>query len=480
MRYRPIFYFIGLMTLGLGGSMLACAFADIVSDEPTWRVFLSVAILSIATGGAMAVATREKGMSIGRREAFLLTAVSWIVLVFVAATPFMVGFGMSFTDAMFESMSGLTTTGATVISGLDDLPKSIILWRALLQWYGGIGIIVTAIAVLPSLRVGGMQLFHMESSDQSDKFLPSTGQIALQSAVIYAGLTAVCAGFYRVFGMNDFQAMTLAMTTLATGGFAHTDASFHDFVPGGADIVAIVFMCIGSLPLILYVRLLHGDWRAWRKDPQPWVWLSIAAIASVIMGFYIQSQGVMSDNAGHFRMAAFNVVSVLSGTGYGTEDFAKWGSFASALFVILMFLGGTAGSASCGLKTFRVHVAVKTMLSYARLMVRPHQVSPVRYAGEVVSEDTLQSIMLFMFLYFAAFAVIASGIALTDVDTETALSAAAATLNNVGPGLGDVGPATTFDSLDDAAKWLCFIAMLLGRLELIAIFVIFAPTFWRS
>ncbi len=481
MQFRPILYVTGLMTLALGGAMLGCVAADVLTGEPTWRVFLSIAIIAISIGGAMAVATRQKGMIIHRREAFLLTVISWVVLVFVAATPFMIGFGLNFTDAMFESMSGLTTTGATVISGLDDLPKSIILWRALLQWIGGIGIIVTAIAILPSLRVGGMQLFQMESSDQSDKFLPSAAQIALQSAMVYAGLTAMCAGFYRVFGMSGFEAVTLAMTTVSTGGFADTDSSFNSYVMAGADIVAIVFMTIGSLPLILFVRLVHGDWRGFRRDPQPLVWIMIALIASLAMAAYVLTrEHIEIGPEGPLRMAAFNVISVLSGTGYGTEDFATWGPFASVLFVLLMFLGGTAGSASCGLKTFRVHVALKTILSYARLMIRPNQVSPVRYGGKTVSADTLQSIMLFFFLYFASYAVLASGVALTGLDTETALSAVAATLNNVGPGLGDVGPATTFSNLPDAAKWLCSIAMLLGRLELISVFVIFAPSFWRN
>ena len=267
MLLRPILYVTGLMTMGLGFMMLPCALVDVLGGEPSWRLFFLLAIVFMTIGGAMAIATRKQDAKIRTHEAFILTVMIWIVLVLVAAMPFFLGFNMSFTDAFFESMSGLTTTGATVMTGLETYPPSIILWRAILQWIGGIGIIVTAIAILPSLKVGGMQLFHLESSDTSDKFLPRIGEIAMQTALVYLGLAAICAGLYRVTGMTEFEAVSMSMTTVATGGFAGTDASFAPYVSTGADIVAIVFMTICSLPFAVMILALHGDFGGFGVTP---------------------------------------------------------------------------------------------------------------------------------------------------------------------------------------------------------------------
>jgi trk system potassium uptake protein TrkH len=368
------------------------------------------------------------------------------------------------------------------MTGIEDYPRGLILWRALLQWIGGIGIIVTAIAILPTLQIGGMQLFHLESSDTSDKFLPRIGEIATQTALVYLGLTIICGALYMNTGMSDFDAITMSMTTVATGGFAVSDASFAPYVAGGADIVCIFFMCFCSLPFAVMVLTLHGDFKAFIRDPQIRVWLGLALAATIIMTLYIANQTDLEvGDEGALRVAAFNVVSILSGTGYGTADFAAWGAFPGTLFVLLMFLGGTAGSASCGLKTFRVHIAAKDIMAYTKNMIRPNQVSPVRYNGKRVKDETLQSIMVFMFLYLASFGILACGLSLTGLDPVTAISAAAASISNVGPGLGEiVGPAGTFEPLSDIAKWMCMFAMLLGRLELISVFVILSPAFWRD
>ena len=429
----------------------------------------------------MAVGAKPDKEGVRTHEAFLLTVVSWIAIVVVAAMPFKIGFGFSFTDALFESMSGLTTTGATIMTDIESYPPSLILWRALMQWIGGVGIIVTAIAILPSMKVGGMQLFHLESSDNQDKMLPHIGEIAMRTALVYLGMTFLCAGLYRLTGMNEFEAVTMSMTTIATGGFAGSDASFAPFVASGADLVAIVFMCLGSMPFAVFILMLNGDFKAFIRDPQPLVWLSFAFVISASMTWYILTRDQIDIGPeGPIRLATFNVVSVLSGTGYGTADFSVWGPFASSLFIIAMFLGGCAGSASCGLKTFRVHVAFLSLFSYAKTMIRPNQVAPVRYAGRPVKPETMQSIMVFMFLYFAVYAVLCSVLALTGLDPTTAIAAAAATLNNVGPGLGNVGPADNFAHLSLIGKWACTLAMLLGRLELIAVFVILTPRFWQN
>ncbi|ACT58049.1 TrkH family potassium uptake protein [Hirschia baltica] len=482
MKLRPLLYAMGLMTLGLGLFMLPCVVADLEADRDEWRIFFLLSIASITLGGVMALSARVEKVPIRTHDAFVLTVLLWVVLVFVASGPFFIGFGMSFTDAVFESMSGLTTTGATIMTGIENYPPSLHLWRSLLHWIGGIGIIVTAIAILPSLRLGGMQLFHLESSDTSEKFLPRIGEIALQTTYVYLGLTVICAGLYRLTGMSGFVSITMAMSTVSTGGFAVTDASFAPYVEGHADIVAMIFMSICSMPFALMVIALHGKWKLVIKDPQPLVWCCFAIAGSVIMAMYIAyHQEVEVGPEGTLRMVAFNVISILSGTGFGTEDFNTWGPFPATIFILMMFLGGTAGSASCGLKTFRVHIAFKAMISYTKQMIRPNQISPVRYAGKRVEETTLQSIMIFVFLFLASFAVLTCGLAMTGLDPLTAISAAAATICNVGPGLGEiVGPAGTFQPLPDAAKWMCITAMLLGRLELISIFVILSPSFWRN
>ncbi|MEM8921286.1 MAG: TrkH family potassium uptake protein, partial [Pseudomonadota bacterium] len=364
-----------------------------------------------------------------------------------------------------------------------NLPRGVLLWRAILQWIGGIGIIVTAIAILPMLKVGGMQLFQMESSDASGKFLPRVSEIASQTGLVYVGLTALCAALYRVAGMGDFDALAHAFTTVSAGGFSTTDESFGAFVSGGADMVAIVFMMLAGLPFGLMVLALRGNLTAFLRDPQPRVFFFIAISAATLMTLYIsRAAPELIGPEGPIRAATFNVVSILTGTGYGTTNFGAWGPFASALFLVLMFLGGCAGSAACGMKTFRIHITFLALQAYARGMARPNRVAPVRYAGRIVRRETMQSIMLFMFLYLASFAVLASALAMMrDIDAVTAISAAAASISNVGPGLGEmVGPTGTYQDFPVLAKWLCAFAMLLGRLELIAAFVILSPRFWRG
>lgn len=470
------------MTLGLGLFMLPCVVADLAAGRGEWRIFFLLSITAITIGSVTALSSRHDKMPIRTHDAYLLTVLLWVFITIIASTPFSIGFGMSFTDAMFESMSGLTTTGATIMTNIESYPPSLHLWRAMLHWIGGIGIIVMAIAIMPSLRVGGMQLFHLESSDNSDKFLPSLGEIALQTTYVYIGLTVICAGLYHITGMTQFDAIVMAMSTVSTGGFAPSDASFAPYVEGHADLVAIFFMALCSLPFALLVMTIHGDWKAYKKDPQPLVWMCMALVASIVVAIFVGTHPSLEIGPeGAFRMVMFNIVSILSGTGFGTEDFNQWGAFPATVFILMMFLGGAAGSASCGLKTFRVHIAWKAMISYTKQMIRPNQVSHVLYAGKPVSETTLQSIMIFMFLFLATFAVHACGLALTGLDPLTAISAAAATICNVGPGLGEiVGPAGTYQPLPDAAKWMCTIAMLLGRLELIAVFVILSPSFWRN
>ncbi len=484
MQFRPVFLATGVMTALLGAAMIPCALIDIADGTDNWPIFAQSAFFSILLGLTLAVLSRGGERETGQREAFFLTVLVWVALPAVAAVPFIAG-GATFTDAIFESVSGLTTTGATVFTGLAPEPgqRGTLLWRAILQWIGGIGIIVTAIAILPGLRVGGMQLFQIESSDQSGKFLPRVTEIAAQTGLVYLVLSVACALLYSASDMDPFDAIAHAMTTVSAGGYATRDSSFADF-SAGAQSVAIVFMILASLPFAAFVLMVRGQALALVRDPQPRLLIGLVSAACLILLIYngLGSGGAVFDDAWHaVRGTLFNVVSIITGTGYASENYAAWGPGAAALFLILMFLGGCAGSAACGIKMFRLEISFRAAVAHAQRMTSPSRLAPVRYRGKVVDEDTLQSVMVFVFLYLTTFLVTAALLSLTGADTATAISGAAASVSNVGPGLGSViGPVGTYQALEPAAKWICAIAMLLGRLEFVAVFVVLAPRFWRG
>ena len=483
MELRSTLFALGIMCMLLGGAMVPSALLDIAEGEGAWPIFVSSSFAVTAFGAALFVLTRgDRPPRTGQREAFLLTVLVWLVLPGLAAIPFLSS-GMSFTDAMFESISGLTTTGATVLTGLDDLPSGLLLWRAILQWFGGIGIIVTAIAVFPQLRVGGMQLFQIESSDRLGKFLPRVREIALQTGIVYLLVTISCALSYALCGMTVFDAVTHSMTTVSAGGFSTHDRSFAFFQETPAIYPAIFFMVIAGLPFsLLALTILHGRWRALLDDPQPRLFLAIVfGFALLIVGYHELevTPPPFEDRLVAFREALFNFVSIMTGTGYASAPYDQWGTTIVIIFLIGTFLGGCAGSAACGIKMFRLELSAKAVLAHAQRMVQPHRLAPVRYAGNVVDEDTLQSVMVFVFLYLATFAVAAILLAILGLDPITAISGAATSVSNVGPGLGPtIGPSGTFQTLPEAAKWVCAIAMLLGRLEFVAVFVVLSRRFW--
>jgi len=470
------------MSALLGIAMVPSALIDIADGRANWGVFAISALGSIFFGVCMALMSGREKTRTGPKEAFLLTVLVWTVLPAIAAVPFLFS-GYSLTDSVFESVSGLTTTGSTVLTGLYDLPRGILLWRAILQWIGGIGIIVTAIAILPTLRVGGMQLFQIESSDMSGKFLPRVTEIAAQTGLVYLALSIACAVLYHINGMDTFDSIAHAMTTMAAGGYSTHDESFAYF-GNGAVSVAILFMILAGLPFASFVLLLRGHTNPLLKDSQPRLYLGIMVAALILLLFYNgpgAGAAVFEDGGEALRTTAFNVVSVMTGTGYSNTNYGAWGPGATAIFLVLMFLGGCAGSAACGMKIFRLEIAVRAVIAHAQRMLSPHRLAPVRYNGRVVDEDTIQSVLVFMFLYLATFIVVGALLGLTGLDPMSAISGAATSVSNVGPGLGTrIGPVGTFQSLPDAAKWICSLAMLLGRLEFIAVFVVLTPRFWRG
>ena len=479
--FRPVFLVVGILLTTLAVAMGIPAVVDAAAGDPEWQVFGAASGLTLFIGISLILSNRVGRVRLTIRQAFVLTTVSWVVVATFAALPFAFsGLGLSFTDAFFESMSGITTTGSTVISGLDTAPPGILLWRALLQWLGGVGIIVVAVAVLPFLRIGGMQLFRMESSDTSEKVLPRSAQIATGIGVIYVALTAVCAGLYWFAGMTAFEAICHAMTTIATGGFSTSDASVGHFGSASIDGIATLFMILGGMPFVLYLQAVRGQTSILWRDTQVRWFLSIIIVGVICLAAW-QWQSNSYEPGLAIRYAAFNAVSIITGTGYTTADYGQWGGFALSAFLLFMFIGGCAGSTTCGIKIFRFQVLYATAKTQMLRLLQPHGVFIPYYNRQPIPEGVAASVMGFFFLFSACFIALALALGLLGLDFMTSVSGAATAIANVGPGLGEtIGPAGTFAPLPDAAKWLLAAGMLLGRLELFTVLVLFVPAFWRD
>ena len=479
--FRPVGYVIGLLVAVLGLSMLAPMWVDLRAGNDHWQVFAEGAILTTLIGGLMALSSRNGvGERLTIQQTFLLTTGVWVALPIFGAFPFIFGATEArFIDAFFEAMSGLTTTGATVFSGLDQLPDGLLLWRGLLQWYGGIGIIVVAMVFLPELRIGGMQIFRSEAFDTMGKVLPRAVEIAKQISIIYLGLTVACAIAYRVVGMSTFDAINHALTTVSTGGFSTTDLSFGAF-KGAAEYVAVFFMLLASLPFVRYVQLIAGTAKPLFKDSQIHVYLIVIAVVTLLMTFYRMSiSGAPTEII--FREGLFNVTSIISGTGFASVDYQGWGPMPVAVFFFIGLIGGCAGSTSCSVKIFRYQLFFAAIKAQVRKIHSPHGVFTPRYEGRSVGEDVLSSVMSFFVLFIVSLGVLSVALGLTGLDFITSVSGAASALANIGPGLGpEIGPAGNFANLNDTAKWLLTIAMLIGRLELLVVYALFTVNFWRD
>ncbi len=478
---RPILLVVGALLSTLSVTMLLPMIADLAAGNEDWQSFALSAVITVFVGVSMILTNQVGRFRVNLRQAFLLTATSWLALTLFASIPFaLADLDMSFTDAFFEAMSGITTTGSTVMWELDDAPPGILLWRGLLQWMGGIGIIVMAMAVLPVLQVGGMQLFRLESSDTSEKALPRATQIAGAIGTVYFVMTVACALLYWAFGMTGFEAIIHAMTTIATGGFSTSDDSIGKFDSGLIDATATVFMLLGSLPFLLYLKFVRGDLLAILRDSQVQWFLSMVALAAVTMFLWLWLANGLTPGLAA-RYSTFNVVSIITGTGYSTADYGLWGTFAVTVFFLLMFTGGCAGSTTCGIKIFRYQVLYETAKAQLGRLLQPHGVFIAYYNGKPISEQVQVSVMAFFYIYAVSFGFLAMALGIMGLDFLTSVSGAATAIANVGPGLGErIGPSTHFGTLPDAAKWLLSFGMLLGRLELFTILILFTPAFWRA
>ena len=446
-----------------------------------WVVFFVISIVCLFTGLNVSFIFKRKDKDVEVLSAFLLTLISWVLLTFIGALPFYLGTtSLSLIDAFFESMSGLTTTGATVIQNLDSTSKSILIWRAMLQWLGGIGIIVIAIAIFPILKIGGMQLFQSEFSSKEEKVLPRTTKIATGIGLVYLFLTIICSFSLFATGMPGFDSVAHGMTIIATGGFSTKDMSIGFFDSVYIEVVTIFFMILSSLPFILLFQSIRGKLIDLVASSQVRFFLILILSVTILVAFWLKRYYEV-DFFQSLRISAFAVTSISTGSGFSTYDFSVWGSFTTLLFLFLMLIGGCSGSSSCGLKIFRIQILIKSSLNLIKKIIQPRGVFIPTYNSREVSEDILTSVTGYFFLYIFVFATLSLVLAFDGQEILTSLSGAAATLANVGPGLNEIiGPSGNYSSISDFTKLFLSLGMLIGRLELFPILILLSPQLWKK
>ena len=479
-NYKTVFFTLGVLQVILGLAMIIPVIIQFIYNELD-SSFISSAIITIVFGILFFLSNLDHDKKLNLPQAFLLTALSWLSIAIFGSLPFVFSnLNLNITDAFFESMSGITTTGSTVIINLDIAPKSILLWRAILQWLGGIGIIVMAITLMPIMNVGGMQLFKISSNDNAEKILPRSKEISLRLIIIYSALTFLCGFFYKIFGMNFFDSLTHSMTTIATGGFSNYNESIGYFDSSLIETTSMIFILLGSIPFIAYIKFLNGDKKIFFSDTQIKTFFKVVIFSIIILFIYLT---ILNQNLFEIsiRSVAFNVISILTGTGYVTKDFDQWGNFPLLFFLVLMFIGGCAGSTTCGIKIFRIQLLYHFLLNQLKKIIYPRGIFIIKYDKSNIDDKFMSSVISFIFLYIVIFFILTAILSLTGLDFITSISGAATSISNVGPGLGEIiGPNGNFSSLSDPSKWALSMGMILGRLELFAILVLFIPSFWRK
>ena len=477
-NYKTVFFTLGILQIILGLFMLIPVITQFIYKEVD-SSFFGASIVTIIFGILFFLSNLDHDKKLNLQQAFLLTALSWLSIAIFGSLPFVFSsISFTFTNAFFESMSGITTTGSTIISNLNEMPKSILLWRALLQWLGGIGIIIMAITLMPIMNVGGMQLFKISNNDSSEKILPKSKEIAMRLIYIYIGLTSLCAFFYLIFGMNLFDSITHAMTTIATGGFSNYNESIGFFNSPSIEISAMIFILLGSIPFIVYIKFINGNKMVFFNDIQIQTFLKVIIVSIVVLSIYL---AISNLDAFNFMAILFNIISILTGTGYVNAQFDNWGSFPIVLFLILMFIGGCAGSTTCGIKIFRVQILYSFLINSLKKIIYPKGVFVLKYDRNPIDNKFISSIISFIYMYLVIFFFITALLSLTGLDFITSISGAATSISNVGPGLGSIiGPNGDFSPLPDVSKWILSVGMILGRLELFAILVLFLPSFWQN
>jgi trk system potassium uptake protein TrkH len=478
---KTVFFLIGILLVVLGVSMWAPYLMQLLYEENS-HSFMSSSFVTIFLGILFILANLEKEFKLNIRQTFLFSTLAWFMIAIFGSLPFLLSpKEFTFSEAFFESMSGITTTGATIIEDLDNSPKSILLWRAIMQWLGGIGIVVMAITILPLLKVGGMQLFKMEGPDSTEKILPKTNEVATIIISTYLVLTLLCGFFYWIFGMSIFDSVSHSMTTIATGGFSTHNDSIGFFKNPNIEVIASIFIILGSIPFISYLKFVQGNKRIFFQDVQIKGLIYLLLISIIIMFFYLLFINYESNILEKIRISSFNVISILSGTGYVTDDFGLWGKFSLIFFLFLMFVGGCAGSTACGIKIFRLQMLFIFLINQIKKLIYPNSIIITKYNNQKISDNFINSVIIFIFSFLFIFFILAMLLSISGLDFLTAISGAASAISNVGPGLGEmIGPDGNYKTIPDISKWILSIGMLLGRLELFAVLILFFPSFWRN
>ena len=477
---KTVFFIIGILLVVLGIFMLIPYGVQLIYAENS-NSFFSSSIITIFIGILTILSSLKKEKQLNLQQAFLFSTLAWISIAAFGSIPFILSsLELSISEAFFESMSGITTTGSTVILNLETTPKSILIWRAIMQWLGGIGIIVMATTVLPLLKVGGMQLFKMDASG-TEKILPKTVEVSVLIIVIYTTLTTICAIIYWAQGMNIFDSIAHSFTTLATGGFSTHNESIGFFKNPGIEFTAIIFIILGSVPFIAYLKFIKGNKKIFLQDVQVKGFIYLLIFSILVMFIYLFINNKDYSFIDNLRISSFNVISILSGTGYVTDDFGLWGEFPLIFFIFLMFIGGCAGSTTCGIKIFRLQILFLFLKNQIKKLIYPNSIFVVSYNKHKIEDSFINSVIVFIFSYLFIFLMIAILLSITGLDFLSAVSGAATSISNVGPGLGEmIGPNGNFNQVSDMSKWILSFAMLLGRLEIFAVLVLFLPSFWRS
>ena len=477
-NYKTVFFTLGILQIILGVFMFIPIIFQFIYSEID-SSFFGASIVTIIFGTLFFLSNLDHDKKLTLQQAFLLTALSWLSIAIFGSLPFVFSdFDFTFTNAFFESMSGITTTGSTIISNLNEMPKSILLWRAILQWLGGIGIIIMAITLMPIMNVGGMQLFKISNNDSSEKILPKSKEIALRLIYIYSSLTFLCGVSYKIFGMSYFDSLTHSMTTIATGGFSNYNESIGFFNSVSIEISAMIFIILGSLPFIAYIKFISGNKKILFNDSQIKTFFKIIIFSIIILTVYLV---LTKSNEYNLRSVFFNIISILTGTGYVNAEFDTWGSFTLILFLGLMFIGGCAGSTTCGVKIFRIQILYLFVVNQLKKIIYPKGIFVLKYDQNPIDNKFISSIISFIYMYLVIFFILTALLSLTGLDFVTSISGAATSISNVGPGLGSIiGPNGNFSTLPDISKWILTLGMILGRLELFAILVLFLPSFWKN
>jgi trk system potassium uptake protein len=478
---RPVLQVVGVLLCLLAAAMVLPAGIDLRDNNAEWGVFAASGGLTLFIGLAMVLGSSSAAGEMTVRQTFLATALGWLLPGLFAALPLAFGpLHLSPADAVFEAISGLSATGSTVIHGLDGLPRGLLLWRALLNWLGGLGMIVMAVAVLPALAIGGMQMFRIELAGPTERATPRAARIGSTIAATYVGVTAVLATMLWLAGMTGFEAWAHAMSTIATGGFSTRDASIGHFDSVAIDVIITAGMVIGGMPFLLFFQLARGNLRSLARDQQVHWYLGLLALGTVGVSLWLAfSRGLPALEA--LRHGAFTVASVMTGTGLFTVEYGTWTGMPLAILFFLTFVGGCSGSTAAGIKVFRFQFLFSNAVVQIRRLLRPHSVLITTFNRRPIPDEVLESVMGFLFVYALSFAILSMALAFLGLDFITAVSASASAIANLGPGLGgEIGPGGTYAGLPDAAKWLLAGGMLFGRLEMFTVLVLFVPAFWKQ